>query len=257
MSSGTAGALVVRGLAAGYGRMRVVAEVDLDVKPGELVCMVGRNGAGKSTTVSAICGIRHGGFSGSVRLGDIDLSRAVVREVAGAGLALVPEGHQIFPELSVLENLRMGAYALRRAPGVIREQLALVHDLFPALHEFRRKAAGALSGGQQQMVSIGQAIMSRPSVLVLDEPSSGLALGVVDDIYGALDSLRERGIGLLVIEQNVGRALERGDRCYVLEGGRIALQGTCAELAADDRVNDIVMGVASVSEVDAALDASG
>jgi branched-chain amino acid transport system ATP-binding protein len=226
--------------------MRVVHDIDLDVTAGELVCMLGRNGAGKSTTVSAICGIRRGRFDGSVVLDDTDVSRFGVPKTVAAGLSLVPEGHRVFAGMSVSENLRMGAYGLRRSPSLIGAQLDLVYDLFPVLAEFRRKAAGALSGGQQQMVAIGQAIMSRPRVLILDEPSSGLAPVVVDGIYEAVRRLKREGLALLVVEQNVGRALREADRCYVLEAGRIALEGPAEELRSDDRVNEIVTGVAVI-----------
>jgi branched-chain amino acid transport system ATP-binding protein len=244
--------LRVRGLDAGYGRMQVVHGVDLDVEPGEMVCIVGRNGAGKSTAVNAIAGVRHGRFHGSVHLGETDLSSASVQEAVRAGVSLVPEGHRNFGEMNVFENLRMGAYGYRRDAASIKTQLALVYELFPVLEEFRRRTAGSLSGGQQQMVAIGQAIMSQPRLLILDEPSSSLALAVVDDIYSAIRRLTEQGLGLLVVEQNVRRALRRSDRCYVLEAGRMALSGPSAELATDERVNDIVTGVASVRAVDAA-----
>jgi branched-chain amino acid transport system ATP-binding protein len=238
--------LRVRGLTAGYGPMEVVHGIDLEVAAGELACVVGRNGAGKSTTMLAIGGVRHGRFTGSVMLGDADLSRSSVPSIVAAGLCLVPEGHRVFPELSVVENLRMGAYGLRRSPKAIDAQLELVYDLFEALRRDRRKPAGNLSGGQQQMVAIGQAIMSRPKLLILDEPSSGLALVIVDDIYRAIRRLKEENIGLLVVEQNVERALRESDRCYVFEGGQVALEGQSRALAADERVNEIVTGVALV-----------
>lgn len=240
--------LRVQGLTAGYGPMEVVHGVDLEVAAGELACVVGRNGAGKSTTLLALAGVRQGRFGGSVKLGDTDLSRSPVRSVVAAGLCLVPEGHRVFPEMSVAENLRMGAYGLRHSPAKIDAQFELVYDLFEALSRDRRKPAGNLSGGQQQMVAIGQAIMSRPKLLMLDEPSSGLALVVVDHIYQAIRRLKEENIGLLVVEQNVERALRESDRCYVLEGGKVELEGPSSVLAADERVNEIVTGVAIVKQ---------
>jgi branched-chain amino acid transport system ATP-binding protein len=230
--------------------MQVVHDIDLDVRAGELVCIVGRNGAGKSTTVMSVSGIRHGRFAGTVRLGDVDLTRASATSIVAAGLSLVPEGHRVFPELSVAENLRMGAYGIRRSPKVISGQLDMVYDLFEALARDRRKPAGNLSGGQQQMVAIGQAIMSRPRVLILDEPSSGLALVIVEQIYQAVRRLKAEGLGLLVVEQNVGRALRESDRCYVFEGGRVALSGPSSELAAGQQVTDIVTGVATVRKTE-------
>jgi branched-chain amino acid transport system ATP-binding protein len=240
--------LRVQGLTAGYGPMEVVHGVDLEVAAGELACVVGRNGAGKSTTVMALAGVRQGRFGGSVTLGETDLSRASAPSIVAAGLCLVPEGHRVFPEMSVAENLRMGAYGLRRSPSVISSQLELVYDLFEALARDRRKPAGNLSGGQQQMVAIGQAIMSKPRLLILDEPSSGLALVIVDHIYHALRRLKEENIGLLVVEQNVERALRESDRCYVFESGQVALSGPSDVLAADERVNEIVTGVAIVQQ---------
>jgi branched-chain amino acid transport system ATP-binding protein len=226
--------------------MEVVHGIDLQVAAGELACVVGRNGAGKSTTMAAIAGIRQGRFSGSVMLGDADLSRSPVRSIVAAGLCLVPEGHRVFAEMTVAENLRMGAYGLRRSARAVSAQLELVYSLFEVLGRDRRKPAGNLSGGQQQMVAIGQAIMSRPKLLILDEPSSGLALVIVDDIYRAIRRLTEENIGLLVVEQNVERALRESDRCYVFEGGQVALDGPSSVLAADERVNEIVTGVALV-----------
>jgi branched-chain amino acid transport system ATP-binding protein len=237
-----AGGLIVRGLCAGYGSMQVVRDVDLDVAPGQIVCLIGRNGAGKTTAVNAISGLRKGRGSGSVEVGGEEVGAASPVEVVRRGLALVPEGHRIFRELSVRENLRLGGYLRRRGRPAIEQAIEHACQLFPALPARLNRVAGQLSGGEQQMVSIAQALVAGPQVLVLDEPSSGLALAVVADIYNALDRLRAEGVAILVVEQNVERALRRSDRCFVLEAGRIALHGQSPELAADPRVAAIVSG---------------
>lgn len=244
----TAG-LTVRDLVTGYGRMEVVRGLDLEVRPGELVALLGRNGAGKTTALTAIAGLRPHETRGDVTLGERSLRGVAPPQVYELGLALVPEGHRLFPSLTVAENLRLGGYPhRRRRDGAASERLAYVYHLFPILADFARREAGHLSGGQQQMVSIGQALMGGPDVLLLDEPSSGLAPVVVDNIYSALASLRADGKALLVVEQNVERALGAADRAYVLERGHIALAGTARELAADQRVPDIVRGTAVVQE---------
>jgi branched-chain amino acid transport system ATP-binding protein len=241
--------LSVRSLHAGYGVMEAVHGIDLDVSAGEMVSIVGRNGAGKSTTMAAIAGVRQGRFRGSVQLDGIELSRRPMTALVASGLSLVPEGHRVFHELSVVENLRVGGYSLRHSSAALHAQLDIVYELFAALGQHRKVAAGNLSGGQQQMVAIGQALMSRPRVLILDEPSSGLALAVVDDIYQAVHKLKDEGLALLMVEQNVTRALRESDRCYVFEGGRVALGGRSADLASDNRVNEIVTGVAASREI--------
>jgi branched-chain amino acid transport system ATP-binding protein len=236
--------LDVAGLSAGYGAMEVVHEVDLKVFSGEIVSMVGRNGAGKTTTVKAICGIREGKTKGSVRIEGVEVGGASVTEIVRRGLSLVPEGHRIFKELSVQENLRLGGYLRRRNRSGLQSSIDQVCELFPILAQYHNRQAGNLSGGEQQMVAIGQALIADPRVLVLDEPSSGLALGVVSSIYAALSTLRAQGLAVLVVEQNVERALKSSDRSYVLEGGKIAIEGYSSEMAKDPRVVAIVTGVA-------------
>jgi branched-chain amino acid transport system ATP-binding protein len=235
--------LTVSGLSAGYGVMQVVHDVDLAVSAGEIVCMIGRNGAGKTTTVKAICGIREGRSKGSVRVGTEEVGAASATEVVRHGMSLVPEGHRIFNEFTVEENLRLGGYVRRRHRVEIRSSIDRVLQLFPVLGTYRSRQAGNLSGGEQQMVAIGQALVANPRVLVLDEPSSGLALGVVAAIYEALTKLRSEGMAVLVIEQNVERALTVSDRAYVLEGGRIAIHGKSSDMAKDPSVAAIVTGL--------------
>jgi branched-chain amino acid transport system ATP-binding protein len=235
--------LVVEDLHAGYGSMTVVSGVSLEVGAGEAVAVIGRNGAGKSTTLSAIAGLRHGRSSGSVVFGGVDLSRASCPEVVSAGLGHVPEGHRIFATMTVLENLKLGAYT-RRKVGRRAVQTALddVFDVFPVLRDFAERRAGLLSGGQQQMVAIGQALMAKPRMLMLDEPTSGLSLIVIRDILDALERLRADGLGLLFVEQSVPRALKHSDRCYVMERGRVVLAGPSSQLVDNDDVYAIVRG---------------
>jgi branched-chain amino acid transport system ATP-binding protein len=236
--------LSVDGLCAGYGRMQVVHDASLRVAAGEVVAVVGRNGAGKTTMLKAIAGLREGSNLGTVRLGADDVSTTPPERLGKLGLALVPEGHRLFPGLTVLENLRLGFFPWRRSDrGALAGRLDEVLGLFPILREFADRRAQQLSGGQQQMVSIGQALMARPRILLLDEPTSGLALAVVADIYDVIAKLRERGQGVLVVEQNLDRALERADRVYVLERGRVVLEGSAAALAADGRVAAVIHGL--------------
>jgi branched-chain amino acid transport system ATP-binding protein len=247
MSAGTT--LIVEGLCAGYGRMPVVLEASLRVEGGQVVALVGRNGAGKTTLLKAIAGLREGSNAGSVRLGDVDISSLPAERIGLHGLALVPEGHRLFPGLTVLENLRLGFFPWRRSGRRrLGERLDRVFDLFPILREFAERRAQHLSGGQQQMVAIGQALMADPRVLLLDEPSSGLAPAVVADIYAVISTLRDSGVAVLVVEQNLDRALASADFVYVLDRGRVALSGAAAELAADGRVGAVIHGLDAKSE---------
>lgn len=240
-------ALVVRGLSTGYGSVPVVSDVSLEVDRGELVALLGRNGAGKSTTLSAIAGERYGPTSGTVELCGRDVSRAGPAALYLAGLALVPEGHRVFPSLTVAENVRLGGFPWRRKKAdAIEQGVERVMELFPVLARYASREAGALSGGQQQMVAIGQALVANPVVLLIDEPSSGLAPAVVGDIYRALTVLRDEGRAVLLVEQSIDRALAAASRAYVLERGSVVLSGPTAELRADDRVAAIVRGAAVV-----------
>jgi branched-chain amino acid transport system ATP-binding protein len=239
--------LSVRGLSTGYGSVPVVSEVSIDVARGELVALLGRNGAGKSTTLNAIAGARHGPTRGTVRLAGRDVTRAGPAALYLAGLALVPEGHRVFPSLSVVENVRLGGFPWRRKRArAIDTGVDRVMELFPMLARYATREAGALSGGQQQMVAIGQALVADPAVLMIDEPSSGLAPAVVADIYRALTVLRDEGRAVLLVEQSIDRAMAAATRTYVLERGSIVLAGPSAELRRDDRVAAIVRGAAVV-----------
>jgi branched-chain amino acid transport system ATP-binding protein len=240
-------ALVAAGISTGYGSMQVVREVSLTVRPAEIVALIGRNGAGKTTTMLALGGLRYGRWSGSVRLGDTELSRLSPAQIVRQGVALVPEGHRIFRTLTVLENLRLGATPIRaRGSEAIATTMSRVFELFPILETYRDRNAGYLSGGEQQMVAIGQALMARPGVLLLDEPTSGLAPAMIRVIYDALDSLRADGIAILVVEQSVERALSRSDRYYVMEQGKLIREGRSDDKGAAAGVAAIVRGVEAV-----------
>ncbi len=236
------GPLSVSRLRAGYGRVAVVLDVSLQLNIGEVVALVGRNGAGKTTSLAAICGLRYGPSGGVVRIGDQDITKLNSHEMPRSGLKLVPEGRRIFRSMTVTENLRLGAYPHRRGGRVdVAADLDRVHELFPDLAAFAAKRAGELSGGQQQMVAIGQALMSRPRYLLLDEPSSGLAPALVDEMYDRFDELARSGIGLLVVDQSVERALERSRRYYLMESGTIVAEGP-SEMSALDGINAVIMG---------------
>lgn len=245
--TGQTGELLVTGLSAGYGAMRIVTDIDLFVAPGEIVVMVGRNGAGKTTAVSAIAGLRYGGFAGSVTFDGQHLEHAAPARILRAGIAFVPAGHRVFPSLTVTENLRLGAFHCRRDRGrLLPEEIDRVFGIFPVLRKLAGTAASQLSGGEQQMVSIGQALMAEPKVLILDEPTSALAPVIGDAIYAALASLKAESRGILLVEQDIDRALAAADRCYVLDNGMIQLSGAAESFRNDDRIQQIVMGNSSL-----------
>ena len=232
--------LVVRGLEVRYGGIRAVKGIDLEVRAGEVVSLIGANGAGKSTTLRALAGLvpLAGGeaFFDAVPLAGLPTHRR-----AGRGLALVPEGRGVFARLTVEENLLMGAYARADRPS-IRRDLERACALFPRLGERRGQTAGTLSGGEQQMLAIGRALMGQPRLLMLDEPSLGLAPLLVEKIFETLQAVAAEGVTLLLVEQNARRALELADRAYVLESGRVALAGDAVSLLADPRVRTAYLG---------------
>ena len=212
--------LTVSGLDVRYGGVHAVRDVSFAVERGEIVGLIGPNGAGKSSTLHAIMGLAPA--SGSVTLDGRELLGRRPEEVARSGIALVPEGRRIFAELTVEENLRLGL-AGRRARGGARQALDGVYELFPVVREFAGRTAGALSGGQQQQLAIARALVAEPEVLLLDEPSLGLAPSVVDVVFGALAAIRERGLGVLLVEQRAQRTVAAADRCHVLGGGELRL----------------------------------
>ena len=233
--------LSVRGLRSGYGAVEVLRGVDLDVAEGEIVALLGSNGAGKTTfnqTVSALVAARSGS---SILFGGQDITRAHYREVVGLGLIHVPEGRRIFPNLSVLENLELGSFARARANRATN--LKRVFAIFPRLKERTKQIAGTMSGGEQQMLAIGRGLMGEPRLLILDEPSLGLSPLLVDELFGLIGRLHAQGLSILLVEQNVAQSLEIAQRAYVMENGSIQFSGTSAQLLATDRLRQAYLGV--------------
>jgi branched-chain amino acid transport system ATP-binding protein len=227
-------------LVSRYDRIEALHDVSINVVAGEIVTLVGNNGAGKTTLLRAISGVQPIASGSVIFEGEtINHMPAHVRVVRG--IAQVPEGRQVFTPLSIADNLRLGAFARRDAH--IARDLERVYSLFPVLAERRAQLAGGLSGGQQQMLAIGRALMSNPRLLLLDEPSMGLAPVLVEQILATLSSLRKDGVTILLVEQNVAAALAIADRAYVLETGRIVLDGMARDLARDPRVRDTYLGV--------------
>ena len=232
--SAPANALEISSLRAGYGRYDVVRDLDLHVGEGEAVALLGPNGAGKTTVLRAIMGlVKH--RSGSIRIGGQELVRMPTHRIARGHAALVPEGRRLFLNQTVEDNLLLGALHLRRDRNRVRELLESVYELFPLLRDVRRRPSSALSGGQQQIVAIGRMLMSDPQVLMLDEPSLGLAPIAIDSVAVALAELRERGRSLLLVEQRVDLALRVCDRVYVLAGGEVALERRASEVQTEER----------------------
>lgn len=235
--------LKVRGLNVRYGAIEALRGVDIDVKEGELVALIGSNGAGKSTFLKAIAGILRPA-SGSVEFDGAEMAGAPARRMVARGMMLVPESRRLFGDQSVLDNLYLGAYR-RRPPGGMAEIARMSEDYldrFPILRERRNLPAGGLSGGQQQMLAISRGLMARPRLLMLDEPSLGLAPLVVRQIFDLIAELRAAGSTILLVEQMANLALKAADRAYVLERGRVVLEGTARDLAADPRVASGYLG---------------
>ena len=223
-----------------YGDAPALWDVSLQIGPGELVAVVGPNGAGKTTLVNAIARllpIR----GGRVRLDGVDVTRAGAHEICRYGVSIVPEGRRLFGEMSVEENLEIGCYRSDARRGR-SESLERVYAMFPILRERRRQRAGALSGGQQQMAAIGRALMARPRLLLFDEPSLGLAPAIVDQVFEIVRTIHESGVSILLIEQNVVKALEIAGRAYVLEQGRIVAEGRPSELLAQPHLRQAYLG---------------
>jgi branched-chain amino acid transport system ATP-binding protein len=232
--------LEVRGLHGGYGAVEVLHGVDLDVREGETVALLGSNGAGKSTLNNLLSGL-YRPWSGQILFEGADLTRAHSRDVVRAGLIQVPEGRRIFPNLTVLENLELGAFTRARARRATNLERAFT--LFPRLRERIGQAAGTLSGGEQQMLAIGRGLMAEPRLLILDEPSLGLSPLLVEELFGLIGRLREEGLAVLLVEQNVGQSLELADRAYVLENGRVRFSGLPSALLGSDELRRAYLGL--------------
>jgi branched-chain amino acid transport system ATP-binding protein len=234
--------LRLAGCTCAYGPVVALRDVELEVSRGEVVCILGVNGAGKTTLLSAIAGLVRPA-RGRVEIDGRDAAGARPEQVVRRGVALVPEGRQLFGTLSVKDNLLMGGYSGRRDGAALRGTLHEVYELFPVLSDFEDRPAASLSGGEQQMLAIGRALMSRPRLLMLDEPSLGLAPMMVQRVMDLVARLADRDRGVLLVEQLARVALQVAHRGYLLEGGRVVLSGTSAELQANDRVREIYMGV--------------
>ena len=228
------GALELRDLEVAYGGVAAVRGLSLTVAPGELVGLIGPNGAGKSTALHAVMGLVPA-RGGEIRFGDRSLRGRSPESIARAGIALVPEGRRLFAELTVDENLRLGLAARPRSNGIDAD-IADVAELFPIVEEFRDRQAGALSGGQQQQLAIARALVARPSILLLDEPSLGLAPAVVDLVFSTLKTISERGIGVLLVEQRAQRTVALAERTHVLSNGELRLTLTPDDAADTDRM---------------------
>jgi len=232
--------LSVENLTVAYGDIQAVKGISFNVHAGEIFTLIGANGAGKTSTLRALSGMLR--YGGRVRLGGRDLQGTAAEEIVASGLAHVPEGRGIFGPLTVLENLKLGAWTRRRERAAVAADLERMLTLFPRLHERREQLAGTLSGGEQQMLAVARALMSQARLLVLDEPSMGLAPKLVKEIYAVLRDINREGVTLLLVEQNANLALRLADRAAVLETGTIALAGTGAELLQDARVREAYLG---------------
>jgi len=233
--------LRIDGLSTHYGPIQALHEVSLEVNEGELVAMVGANGAGKTTLLHTLSGIIRPS-RGEIHFDGRRITRLASHHIVRAGICHVPEGRQVFPPLSVEDNLRLGAYAVRHEKEWVEEELAGIYKLFPILQDKSRQTAGTLSGGQQQMLAIGRALLGRPRLLLLDEPSMGLAPLLVEEIFRVIQGLNEKGVTILLVEQNARAALGIAHRGYVLETGRIVLSATANELLADEAVRKAYLG---------------
>ncbi|CAN5375961.1 ABC transporter ATP-binding protein [soil metagenome] len=237
----TAEVLGVNALFAGYGAEPVIRGIDLQLRQGEMIALLGANGAGKSTLMRAVAGL-HRPVQGGIHFEGREISALPAERIVGLGLVLVPEGRQVFAELSVLDNIRLGSHLDPRDREARVEQMLL---RFPRLRERLHQRAGLLSGGEQQMLAIARALMARPRVLLLDEPSLGLAPKVVEELFAALDELRAQSLTLVLVDQMAGLALALADRAYVIEAGRIVASGDAATIADDGALAASYLGVAA------------
>jgi len=232
--------LDIRGLRGGYGRVEVLRGVDLHVNAGEMVALLGSNGAGKSTLNKMVCGLCPA-WSGTVRFDGKDLSGAHYRDVVKAGLIQVPEGRKVFPNLSVRENLELGSFT--RARERRATNLEKSFHIFPRLRERMDQHAGTMSGGEQQMLAIARGLMAEPVLLILDEPSLGLSPLLVEEMFSLIRELRDGGLAVMLVEQNVGQSLEIADRAYVLENGSVRFSGLPGELLGSDELRRAYLGL--------------
>lgn len=232
--------LKVENLNVHYGKIHAIKGIDFEVNDGEIVTLIGANGAGKSTTLKTLSGILRP-TSGTMVFNDVDLTKTKAHKIPELGIVQVPEGRQVFADMTVLENLMMGAY-IRNDKKEIEEDLEKIFDYFPRLKERIHQSAGTLSGGEQQMLAMGRAMMTRPKLMLLDEPSMGLAPILVDEIFNMIRTINEGGTTILLVEQNANKALQIADRAYVLETGNIKLSGDAKDLMNNDEVRSAYLG---------------
>ena len=230
--------LKIENLVVNYGGIEAVKGISLDVPDGNIITLVGANGAGKSTTLRSIAGLVKA-KSGSITLDGEELLGLSTPDIVSKGITMVPEGRRVFPDMTVLENLKIGAYLRKDS---LKDDIDHVYDLFPRLKERSWQAAGTLSGGEQQMLAVGRALMSRPKIIMMDEPSLGLAPIIVQGIFDIIREINRQGTTVLLIEQNANMALKTADYGYVMETGRISLQGTGEELLANEQVKELYLG---------------
>ncbi|AWB47010.1 ABC transporter ATP-binding protein [Paenibacillus sp. CAA11] len=233
--------LELQELLVSYGVIQAVKQLSLDVYSGEIVALIGTNGSGKTSTLRSISGLS-GHIQGRIQFEGADITKLAPHRIVELGISQVPEGRGIFPDLTVLENLKLGAY-VRRDKAVIAEDIRKMYQLFPRLEERKKQLAGTMSGGEQQMLAIARALMARPKLLLLDEPSMGLAPLIVKEIFTAIRQINKEGVSVLLVEQNAKMALAVATRGYVMETGSIVVQGTAEELRDNDVVKSIYLGI--------------
>lgn len=234
------GMLEVKNIEVYYGVIRAIKGISFDVNEGEVIALIGANGAGKTTTLQTITGMLSP-KSGEVMFEGVDITKIPGHKIVGMGMAHVPEGRRVFSQLSVLENLKLGAYT-RKDKNEIEETLQNVYKSFPRLEERKNQAAGTLSGGEQQMLAMGRALMSKPKLICMDEPSMGLSPILVDEIFKIIRDISAAGTTVLLVEQNAKKALSIADRAYVLETGNIVLEGAASELLSNEQVRKAYLG---------------
>ena len=232
--------LEIKDLHVYYGGIHALDGIDLEISDGKIISLIGANGAGKSTTLKSIMGLVEKS-NGTITWNGTDITTMDTKEIVKLGIALCPEGRKVFPDLTVAENLSIGAY-LRKDKKEIEKDREWVYELFPRMKEREWQIAGTLSGGEQQMLAVGRALMAKPKLLMLDEPSLGLAPLVIKDIFAIIRQIKEAGVNVLLIEQNAKAALEISDYAYVMETGRITMSGPGQELLKDDRVKKAYLG---------------
>ncbi len=233
--------LKLQGISCAYGKVQVLRDVSITVKQGSVVSIIGSNGAGKSTVLQMISGLLHPN-KGTISYKDEDISQAKPEEIVRKGIIQIPEGRMVFPEFTVRENLMMGAYS-RTDKKEIRRDIEKMFDSFPILRSREKQLAATMSGGEQQMLAIARGLMGRPGILMLDEPSLGLAPVIIDTVFSFLRELKEQGTTILLVEQNAMMALELSDYAYVLETGSISFEGSGSELLENDEVQNLYLGV--------------